>query len=59
MELKEQFGEMQDKLIKLTNDYAQSEDQKMNALALVARLSKKIEDMVRIQHEHFNGILGI
>lgn len=46
MELKAQFGEMQDKLIRITNDYAQAEDQKINALSTVAKLSRKIEELV-------------
>lgn len=48
MELKSQFGEIQDKLIQMTNEYAQAEDEKSNALSLVAKLSRKIEELVSL-----------
>jgi predicted transcriptional regulator len=47
MELKEQFGELQDKLIQMTNECARAEDEKVNAIALVNKLSRKIEELVR------------
>ncbi|CAD5212519.1 unnamed protein product [Bursaphelenchus okinawaensis] len=45
IELKDQLGELQDRLVEITNRCAEQEDEKQRALATVRNLSKKLEEM--------------
>lgn len=46
LELKEQFAELQDKLILVTNESAAKEDEKTTALANIKLLQQQIEELV-------------
>lgn len=46
LELKEQLGELQDKLVSMANESAQREDEKHTAMRTIQRLKEQIEEMV-------------
>jgi chromosome segregation ATPase len=46
LELKEQLGELQDKIVQVTNECFEKEDQRQSALAQLARLQKSLEELV-------------
>ncbi|CAD5216938.1 unnamed protein product [Bursaphelenchus xylophilus] len=45
MDLKEQLGELQDRLVEVTNRCAEQEDERQRAVAMVKNLSKRLEEM--------------
>ncbi|KAH7710423.1 golgin subfamily A member 2-like protein [Aphelenchoides avenae] len=45
LELKEQLGELQDKIVQVTNECFEKEDQRQSALAQLNRLQKSLEEL--------------
>ncbi|CAD5213217.1 unnamed protein product [Bursaphelenchus xylophilus] len=45
MDLKEQLGELQDRLVEVTNRCAEQEDERQRAVAMVKNLSRRLEEM--------------